>query len=104
MRKEGLQLEKIFDNPVPYLSRKESRDAIERLESRAQTRTIKDHPYDEDEEGLNFFSTYVFDEITSWLGDRYDDVRPTVEFMGIMANACGRAAKVRDRDPDPLFG
>ncbi|KAJ5013405.1 hypothetical protein K4K57_002801 [Colletotrichum sp. SAR 10_99] len=79
MRKEGLQLEKIFDNPVPYLSRKESRDAIERLESRAQTQPIKDHPYDEDEEGLNFFSTYVFDEITSWLGDRNDDRKSEIE-------------------------
>ncbi|KAF4814747.1 Poly(A)-specific ribonuclease PNLDC1 [Colletotrichum siamense] len=79
MRKEGLQMEKIFDNPVPYLSRKESRDAIERLESRAQTEPIKDHPYDEDEEGLNFFSTYVFDEITSWLGDRNDDRKSEIE-------------------------
>ncbi|KAI8310550.1 Poly(A)-specific ribonuclease PARN [Colletotrichum sp. SAR11_59] len=79
MRKEGLQLEKIFDNPVPYLSRKESRDAIERLESRAQMQPFKDHPYDEDEEGLNFFSTYVFDEITSWLGDRNDDRKSEIE-------------------------
>ncbi|KAI8296534.1 hypothetical protein K4K56_003744 [Colletotrichum sp. SAR 10_98] len=79
MRKEGLQLEKIFDDPVPYLSRKESRDAIERLESRAQAQPIKDHPYDEDEEGLNFFSTYVFDEITSWLGDRNDDRKSEIE-------------------------
>ncbi|KAK2741631.1 caf1 family ribonuclease [Colletotrichum kahawae] len=79
MRKEGLQLEKIFDNPVPYLSRKESRDATERLESRAQTQPIKDHPYDEDEEGLNFFSTYVFDEIMSWLDDRNDDRKSEIE-------------------------
>ncbi|TDZ64985.1 Poly(A)-specific ribonuclease PARN [Colletotrichum trifolii] len=73
LRREGQQLEKIFSNPVPYLSRKEIREARERLESRKTPRVLRDHQYNEDEEGLNFFSAYVFDAISTWLDDRSDD-------------------------------
>ncbi|KAF9872617.1 hypothetical protein CkaCkLH20_09796 [Colletotrichum karsti] len=79
MRREGLQLEKILDDPVPYLSRKEVREAEERLERRTQRQPLKDHPYNEDDEGLTFFSAYVFDEITTWLGDRSENKDPEIK-------------------------
>lgn len=66
-------MEKIYDDCVPYLSRKDVRKATERMEKRMKPWNTKEHPYDEDEEGLSFFSEYVWDTITEWLEIPYPE-------------------------------
>ncbi|KAK2031804.1 ribonuclease CAF1 [Colletotrichum zoysiae] len=67
LRKEGVQMEKMYQDCVPYLSRKDVRMATERMEKRMEPRKEKEHPYSESDEGLLFFSTYVWDTINDWL-------------------------------------
>lgn len=67
-------MEKIYDNCVPYLSRKDVLKATERMERQMEPWTVADHPYNEDDEGLCFFSAYVWDTIVSWLTDSDDEV------------------------------
>ncbi|TQN73348.1 Poly(A)-specific ribonuclease PARN [Colletotrichum shisoi] len=63
LRKERIRMEKIYDDCVPYLSRKDVRKATERMEKRMKPWSTKEHPYDEDQEGLCFFSEYRPDDI-----------------------------------------
>lgn len=72
MKREGLRLEKIFDDPVPYLSRKEEREAMDRCHNR--NGKVADHRYDEEDGDLSFFSGYVSYEIAAWLSQRSEDV------------------------------
>ncbi|KAK1971578.1 hypothetical protein LY78DRAFT_699274 [Colletotrichum sublineola] len=68
LRKESVRIEKIYEDCVPYLSRKDVRKATQRMEKRMERlNDLEQHPYDEDDEGLSFFSVYVGDTINDWL-------------------------------------
>ncbi|KAF6820984.1 caf1 family ribonuclease [Colletotrichum sojae] len=75
MKKEGLRLEKMFDDPVPHLSRKEENEALVRFLNRVKKQTVADHRYNEDKD-LDVFRGYVDDEIAAWLHRRRED-RPS---------------------------
>ncbi|KAK2013008.1 ribonuclease CAF1 [Colletotrichum eremochloae] len=68
LRKESVRIEKIYEDCVPYLSREDVRKATQRMEKRMERlNDLEQHPYDEDDEGLSFFSVYVGDTINDWL-------------------------------------
>ncbi|TKW53453.1 Poly(A)-specific ribonuclease PARN, partial [Colletotrichum tanaceti] len=81
LRKEGIRMEKIYDDCVPYLSRKDVRKATERMEKKMKPWNAKEHPYDEDEEGLWFFSEYVRDTIIEWLEKPYSKRPNDIEVL-----------------------
>ncbi|KAK2003679.1 hypothetical protein LX36DRAFT_706938 [Colletotrichum falcatum] len=74
--KGGVRLEKIYEDCVPYLSRRDVRKATQRMEKRMKPWKEREHPYNEDDEGLKLFSAYVWDTIDDWLY-MPDTKRPT---------------------------
>ncbi|OHE91221.1 hypothetical protein CORC01_13498 [Colletotrichum orchidophilum] len=66
LRKEGILLEKIYDDCVPHLSRKDARLANERMTRRKEPWDARGHDYDEYDEGLYPFCIYVHDTIVKW--------------------------------------
>ncbi|KAF6838700.1 caf1 family ribonuclease [Colletotrichum plurivorum] len=75
MKKEGLRLEKMFDDPVPHLSRKEQKEAFFRFLNRMKKQVVEDHRYDKDED-FDVFRGYVESEIAAWLSCCKED-RPS---------------------------
>ncbi|KXH55849.1 hypothetical protein CNYM01_09564 [Colletotrichum nymphaeae SA-01] len=67
LRSEGIRLEKIYEDCVPYLSRQEARLATRQMERRQEPWDAKDHGYNEHDEGLTTFSIYVHTAIVTWL-------------------------------------
>ncbi|KXH59117.1 hypothetical protein CSAL01_05484 [Colletotrichum salicis] len=67
LRSEGIRLEKIYDDCVPYLSRKEARLATRQKKRRQESFDVRNHGYNEHDEGLNFFCDYVYNAIVSWV-------------------------------------
>ncbi|KAF4783741.1 hypothetical protein HER10_EVM0013300 [Colletotrichum scovillei] len=67
LRSEGIRLEKIYGNCVPYLSRQEARLATRQMERRQEPWDARDHGYNEEDEGLDTFSIYVLVTIENWL-------------------------------------
>ncbi|KAI3540531.1 hypothetical protein CSPX01_08193 [Colletotrichum filicis] len=67
LRSEGIRLEKIYEDCVPYLSREEARLATRQMERRQEPWDAKDHGYNEHDEGLTTFSIYVHNTIVNWL-------------------------------------
>ncbi|KAL2877244.1 hypothetical protein SGCOL_007400 [Colletotrichum sp. CLE4] len=67
LRSEEIRLEKIYDNCVPYLSRKDARLATRQMKRRQAPWDVRDHRYNEHEEGLTIFCVYVHNTIVNWL-------------------------------------
>ncbi|KXH34523.1 hypothetical protein CSIM01_00434 [Colletotrichum simmondsii] len=67
LRSEGIRLEKIYEDCVPYLSRQEARLATRQMERRQEPWDARDHGYNEYDEGLTRFSVYVHNTILDWL-------------------------------------
>ncbi|KAK2045642.1 hypothetical protein LZ31DRAFT_630495 [Colletotrichum somersetense] len=59
LRKKGVRMERIYENCVPYLNRKDVRMDTQRMEKRMEPRKEREHPYNESDKGLLFFSAYV---------------------------------------------
>ncbi|KAK1981637.1 ribonuclease H-like domain-containing protein [Colletotrichum cereale] len=69
LRKEGVRMGKMYEDCVSYLSLKDVRKASQRMEKRMEPRGDREHPYNEDDEGLSLFSVHVWDTINNWLKD-----------------------------------
>ncbi|KAK1676686.1 hypothetical protein BDP55DRAFT_741120 [Colletotrichum godetiae] len=67
LRSEEIRLEKIYDDCVPYLSRKDARLATRQMKRRQVPWDVRDHRYNEHEEGLTIFCVYVHNTIVNWL-------------------------------------
>ncbi|KAK1510439.1 uncharacterized protein CCOS01_15270 [Colletotrichum costaricense] len=67
LRSEGIRLEKVYEDCVPYLSREEARLAVRQMQRRQDPWDAKDHGYNEDDEGLTTFSIYAHNTIVNWL-------------------------------------
>ncbi|KAK7446173.1 hypothetical protein Landi51_07671 [Colletotrichum acutatum] len=67
LRSEGIRLEKIFEDCVPYLSREEARLATRQMERRQEPWDARDHGYNEHDECLTTFSIYAHNTIVNWL-------------------------------------
>ncbi|KAK0378352.1 hypothetical protein CLIM01_04257 [Colletotrichum limetticola] len=67
LRSEGIRLEKIYEDCVPYLSREEARLATRQMERRQEPWDAKDHGYNEHDEGLTTFYIYVHNTTINWL-------------------------------------
>ncbi|KAK1633637.1 ribonuclease H-like domain-containing protein [Colletotrichum phormii] len=58
LQSEGIRLEKIYDDCVPYLSRKDARLATRQMKRRQEPWDVRDHGYNEHDEGLTTFCVY----------------------------------------------
>ncbi|KAK1580476.1 uncharacterized protein LY79DRAFT_692112 [Colletotrichum navitas] len=59
LRKRGVRMKKPYEDCVPYLSHQDVRMATQRMEKKMSPRKERDHPYNEEDDGLHCFSAYV---------------------------------------------
>ncbi|KAK1726989.1 ribonuclease H-like domain-containing protein [Colletotrichum acutatum] len=88
LRSEGIRLEKIFEDCVPYLSREEARLATRQMERRQEPWDARDHGYNEHDECLTTFSIYAHNTI----------VRELVPQMGCRLWNHGTTVIISQRD------
>ncbi|KAK1709270.1 ribonuclease H-like domain-containing protein [Colletotrichum lupini] len=98
LRSEGIRLEKIYEDCVPYLSREEARLATRQMERRQEPWDAKDHGYNEHDEGLTTFSIYVHNTIINWLHTDQWMARELVPQMGCRLWNHGTTVVISQRD------
>ncbi|UQC78621.1 uncharacterized protein CLUP02_04098 [Colletotrichum lupini] len=100
LRSEGIRLEKVYEDCVPYLSREEARLAVRQMQRRQDPWDAKDHGYNEDDEGLTTFSIYAHNTIVNWLYT--DPWMRTLEINVLLPNSDTGFTKRRESLEDDL--